>query len=136
MGKERRGEEEPPNPSGWHTFEIEGFEVLVGKGARQNDELTTRVAEPHDFWLHAAGYAGSHVVIRNPDHLARAPRTVIERAASLAAYHSKARDARGKVEVHLCRASDVHKPRNFPAGKVELRRWESVKAYPRSGTEP
>ena len=125
-----RDHEQQPS-GGWHTFEIDGFEVLVGKGARQNDELTTKVAAPHDFWLHAAGYAGSHVVIRNPDRLSALPRAVIERAAALAAYHSKAREARGKVDVHFCRASDVSKPRNFPPGKVELRRWDTVKVYPR-----
>jgi predicted ribosome quality control (RQC) complex YloA/Tae2 family protein len=110
---------------------IGGFEVLVGKSARENDELTVKQAQPHDFWLHAAGYAGSHVVIRNPDRLARLPREVIEGAAALAAYHSKAREARGKVEVHVCRAADVRKPKGYPPGKVELRKWESVKVYPR-----
>jgi predicted ribosome quality control (RQC) complex YloA/Tae2 family protein len=56
---------------------------------------------------------------------------VAQRAAELAAWHSKARAARGKVEVHLCRVADVRKPRGFPAGTVELRRWESLKVYPR-----
>jgi predicted ribosome quality control (RQC) complex YloA/Tae2 family protein len=118
--------------SGWRTFERDGFEILVGKGARDNDQLTFRVAEPNDLWLHASGYAGSHVVIRNPDRLDSVPREVVETAAQLAAYHSKAREARGKIDVHLCRASDVRKPRGFPPGKVEIRRWESVKVYPRN----
>lgn len=119
----------------WRTIDVEGFEVLVGKGARENDELTFRVAEPHDLWLHASGYAGSHVIVRNPERLSRLPRPVVERAAALAAYHSKAREARGKVEVHVCRASDVRKPRGVPPGMVELRRWEGVKVYPKEGTE-
>jgi predicted ribosome quality control (RQC) complex YloA/Tae2 family protein len=115
--------------SSWRSFEVEGFEVLVGKGARENDQLTFRVAEPHDLWLHASGYAGSHVIVRNPERLREIPRSVVERAAELAAYHSKAREARGKVEVHVCRAADVRKPRGFPPGKVEIRRWEGVKVY-------
>ena len=114
---------------------MEGFEVLVGKGARENDQITFRAADPHDLWLHAAGYAGSHVVVRNPTRLAELPREVVQRAAELAAYHSKAREARGKVEVHLCRAADVRKPRGFPAGKVQLRRWDTVKVYPRTPLE-
>lgn len=117
--------------SGWRTFEREGFEILVGKGARENDQLTFREAAPQDVWLHASGYAGSHVVIRNPERLAQLPREVLECAAQLAAYHSKAREARGKVDVHVCRAADVRKPRGFPAGKVELRRWDTVRVYPR-----
>lgn len=120
---------------GYRSYEVEGFEVLVGKGARENDELTFRIAAPSDWWMHAAGCPGSHVVIRNPDRLPAAPRSVIERAAELAAYYSKAREARGKVEIHLCRAADVRKPRGMPPGKVEIRRWESVRVYPRAVEE-
>lgn len=118
--------------SGWRSYERDGWEILVGKGARDNDRLTFREAAPADAWLHAAGFAGSHVVVRNPERLGRLPREVLECAAQLAAYHSKAREARGKVEVHLCRAADVRKPPGLPPGKVEIRRWESIKVYPRN----
>lgn len=117
--------------SGWRTYERDGFEILVGKGARENDHLTFRVAHPQDLWLHASGYAGSHVVVRAGEEEREVPREVVECAAQLAAYHSKAREARGKVEVHLCRAADVRKPRGFAAGKVQLRRWDAVRVYPR-----
>ena len=116
----------------YKTLVVEGFEVLVGRGDRENDQLTFRVAEPADFWLHvASGVAGSHVVVRNPDALEAIPRSVLERAAALAAWHSKARAARGKVEVHVCRVADVTKPRGFAPGKVQLARWKAVKVYPR-----
>jgi predicted ribosome quality control (RQC) complex YloA/Tae2 family protein len=91
--------------SGWHTFDVECFEVLVGRSARANDELTFRVARPRDVWMHAAGYAGSHVVVRVGDEFADVPGNVIERAAALAAWHSKARHARGKIDVHVCRVA-------------------------------
>ncbi|MEM7048484.1 MAG: NFACT RNA binding domain-containing protein [Acidobacteriota bacterium] len=118
---------------GYRTEEHEGFTILVGKGARDNDHLTFAIAEPKDFWLHiAGGTPGSHVVVKNPDDLPELPRPVERRAAALAAYHSKARNARGKVEVHLCRVADVHKPRGFAAGKVALRRWNSLRVYPES----
>jgi predicted ribosome quality control (RQC) complex YloA/Tae2 family protein len=117
--------------AGWRTVELDGFEILVGKGARDNDELTLRVARPRDLWLHAAGYAGSHVVVKLPEGVDDAPRAVIERAAELAAWHSKAREARGKIAVHLCRAGDVRKRRGAPAGQVELKRYETVRVYPK-----
>jgi predicted ribosome quality control (RQC) complex YloA/Tae2 family protein len=110
---------------------MDGYEILVGKSARENDELSFRIARPRDLWLHASGYAGSHVVIRLPEGEDDAPRPVIERAAELAAWHSKAREARGKVVVHLCRAEDLRKRRGAPAGQVELRRSETVRVYPR-----
>ena len=115
---------------GYRAQVVDGFEVLVGKGDAENDALTFDVAEPRDFWLHVAGPAGSHVVVRNPDKIDELPRTVLEAAASLAAWHSKARDGRGKVEVHVCRVSDVSKPRGFDPGQVLLRRWRAVKVYP------
>jgi predicted ribosome quality control (RQC) complex YloA/Tae2 family protein len=115
----------------FRSFQVEGFEVLVGKGDAENDHLTFEVAEPADLWLHVGGgTAGSHVVIRNPDGLPELPKAVVERAAALAAWHSKARGA-GKVEVHVCRAGDVGKPRGFAAGKVTLARWWKVKVYPK-----
>lgn len=115
----------------YRTVVVDGFEVLVGRGDAENDELTFGVAEPHDFWLHVAGPAGSHVVVRNPEKLDELPRAVVERAAELAAWHSKARGARGKVEVHFCRVSDVSKPRGFAPGEVRLRSWRSLRVYPR-----
>ncbi|HVR69987.1 MAG TPA: NFACT RNA binding domain-containing protein [Vicinamibacteria bacterium] len=118
---------------GHRTFSVGGFEVLVGKGDADNDALTFRVAEPQDFWLHVAGPPGSHVVVRNPERLAELPRDVLERCAALAAWHSKARGSRGKVEVHVCRVADVGKARGAPAGEVRLRRWESVRVYPSAG---
>jgi hypothetical protein len=109
---------------------VEGFEVLIGKGDAENDQLTFKVADNTDFWLHVASVPGSHVVIRNPDKLSELPRQVLERAAELAAYHSKAREG-GKVEVHLARIADISKPRGFAPGKVILKKWVGLRVYPK-----
>jgi len=122
----------------YRTVRVEGFDVLVGRGDEENDVLTFDVADPDDLWLHVAGgTAGSHVVIRNPERLAELPPTVIERAAALAAWHSKARRA-GKVDVHVCRVRDVSKPRGMPPGKVLLARHDRVRVRPAAvaGDEP
>jgi predicted ribosome quality control (RQC) complex YloA/Tae2 family protein len=119
----------------YRTVTVDGFEVLVGRGDAENDHLTFRVAEPHDLWLHVAGPAGSHVVVRNPEKLDEVPAAVVERAAELAAWHSKARGARGKVEVHVCRVAEVSKPRGFAPGEVRLRAWRSVRVYPRPASD-
>ena len=62
---------------------------------------------------------------------------MIERAAALAAWHSKARRA-GKVDVHVCRVRDVSKPRGMPPGKVLLARFARVRVRPAAvaGDEP
>jgi predicted ribosome quality control (RQC) complex YloA/Tae2 family protein len=118
---------------GYRAHEVDGFEVLVGKGDAENDALTFGVAEPRDFWLHVSGPAGSHVIVRNPEGLDELPRAVLQRAAELAAWHSKARGSRGKVEVHVCRVADVSKTRGAPPGEVLIRRWTAVKVYPKAG---
>ena len=115
---------------GYRRLEVEGFEILVGKGDVENDELTFGMADPRDWWLHVAGHSGSHVIVRNPDGLDALPRPVLQRAAELAAWHSKGRGA-GKLEVHVCRVADVRKPRAFEPGKVQLRRWTSLRVFPR-----
>ena len=120
---------------GYRQVEFEGFEILVGKGDAENDRLTFGVAEPRDIWLHVAGPAGSHVIVRNPLELDELPRPVLERAAQLAAWHSKARGAKGKAEVHVCRVADVRKPRGFAPGQVQLKRWDSMKVYPKGFEE-
>ena len=114
----------------FRTTTVEGFDILIGKGDRENDHLTFEVAEPDDVWLHVGGgTAGSHVVIRNPERLQTLPKSVIAAAAALAAWHSKARNAR-RVDVHVCRARDVSKERGAPAGQVMLRRWTRVRVQP------
>jgi predicted ribosome quality control (RQC) complex YloA/Tae2 family protein len=116
----------------------DGFTILVGKSAADNDLLSLKLCEPWDFWLHLAGDSGSHVVVRNPDRLDKLPRETERFAAALAAGYSKARDA-GRVVVHLARGADVSKRRGQPPGEVTLERWRSLTVEPRrgeAGTEP
>ena len=112
----------------------DGFTVLVGKTAADNDIVTFKLGTPQDFWLHLAGDSGSHVVVRNPERLDRLPKPTLLFAAGLAAAHSKAKNA-GRVAVHVARCEDVSKRRGMPAGKVELRRWESVMVKPAPAAE-
>jgi predicted ribosome quality control (RQC) complex YloA/Tae2 family protein len=107
----------------------DGFIVLVGRTAADNDVLSVKLADPSDFWLHVAGASGSHVVVRNPDQLDRLPRDTIRFAAALAAGHSRARAA-ARAEVHVARCRDVSKPRGAPPGQVALRRFTTVRVVP------
>ena len=107
----------------------DGFVVLVGRTAADNDVLTFKIGAPRDFWLHVAADSGSHVVVRNPDGVASLPRDTVQFAAGLAAGYSKLR-AGGRVAVHLCTCADVGKPRGFAPGKVTIDRYRTVHAKP------
>ena len=136
-----RGSEQDPPPSDadagiWRGRSIarrfvspDGMIVLVGRTAEDNDVLSLKLGAPRDFWLHVSGESGSHVVVRNPDGLDRPPRETVRFAAGLAAGYSKARHG-GQVAVHLATCADVSKPRGLPPGKVQLRRFSTVKAAP------
>src|SRR5262245_27700775 len=63
-----------------HYRSSDDFEILVGRAARDNDELTFRVAKPNDLWLHTADYAGSHVVVRSQNRNEIPHRTIVEAA--------------------------------------------------------
>ncbi len=103
--------------------------ILVGRTATDNDILTFKLASARDYWLHVAGQSGSHVIVRNPMNLDRLPRETKRFAASLAVLHSGAKKG-GKTAVHLCRCSDVRKPRGLPPGKVTIKKFTTVYAAP------
>ena len=96
----------------------DGYRILVGRGARDNDRLTLHVARGRDLWLHARDFAGSHVVIPRPD-TRPVPERTIEEAAQLAAWNSRGRTD-SLVEVTLLERKHVSKPRGLPPGRVQL----------------
>lgn len=112
----------------------DGYEILVGRGARDNDHLTFRVARPHDLWLHSADYPGSHVVIRNPARGSDIPHRTIIEAAQLAAHFSHAR-ANAKVDVHYTQRKFLSKPKGAAPGLVRMSSFRSIAVAPRESVE-
>jgi predicted ribosome quality control (RQC) complex YloA/Tae2 family protein len=105
----------------------QGFEILAGRNARQNERVTFGEAHPNDLWLHARGVPGSHVVIRtagrSPDPL------TVELAAQLAAYHSGARGDRA-VPVIVTRKRHVARAPGGKVGQVLVKVEEQVLTVP------
>ena len=106
----------------------DGWTLLVGGTDTDNDYLSIKLAEPVDWWFHADKVPGSHVVLRakkdqEPD------RETLRRAAAVAAYHSKARNA-GSVPVYCTRARHVTKPRGAKAGTVHVVGGKILKVRP------
>lgn len=107
----------------------DGFEILVGRTAQDNDQLTFKVARPNDLWLHAADYGGSHVVVRNSTKKEIPHLTLIE-AAQLAGYFSQAKKD-PKVDVHYTERKFVAKIKGGKPGLVRLQRFRNILVEPK-----
>lgn len=103
----------------------DGLPIYIGRTARQNEEVTFRIARPTDLWLHARNIHGAHVIIRadNP------PEHTIAEAAALAAYYSQARND-AAVEVDICRRRAVRKIPGGPVGLVSYHPERTLRVKP------
>ena len=95
-----------------------GFEIVVGRNAAQNDQITFKLAQPEDLWLHARGTPGAHVIVRGGGR--QADEATIRAAAQIAAYHSGARDERA-VEVIVTERKRVQRAPGGHPGQVVVR---------------
>ncbi|QYO66991.1 NFACT RNA binding domain-containing protein [Leptolyngbya sp. 7M] len=125
-GKRKSGRFE----NAYRTFiSSDGFEIIVGKKARDNDVLTFRVARSLDIWMHAADYPGSHVVIRDSGKKTVSDRTLIE-AAELAAFYSQGRK-QVKAAVNYTQRKFVNKPKGAAPGLVSLAKFKTILVEPK-----
>lgn len=123
--KEKAKEEHLP----YHEFEVDGWQILLGKHAKANDELTLKVANKNDLWLHAKDVAGSHVVVRQKPGQ-NFPTHIIEKAAALAAANSK-RKTDTLCPVIYTQKKFVRKMKGAPAGQVIVEKEEVVMVEPK-----
>lgn len=98
-----------------HFISSDGFDIYVGKNNIQNDELTFKMADSGDWWFHAKGIAGSHVILKTEGK--DVPDKTFEEAAALAAFYSKAKDQK-KTEVDYVLKKEIKKPAGSPPGFV------------------
>ena len=108
----------------------DGVSVLIGKTGKDNDRLTFRLASPDDFWLHALGVRGAHVVVRNDARRARPSPASLAEAAGAAAWYSESQ-AQPLVDVQWTRRKYVRRIRGAPPGTVRVKRFETVRVRPR-----
>ncbi|TYP94926.1 putative component of the ribosome quality control (RQC) complex, YloA/Tae2 family, contains fibronectin-binding (FbpA) and DUF814 domains [Fodinibius salinus] len=113
--------------SPFRKFKEGKFEIWIGKNAKSNDQLTSH-AHKEDIWMHARGVSGSHTVIRMGNRKDYPPQKVILKAASYAAYYSKARGMKS-APVMYTKRKYVHKPKGAAPGAVVVRR-EQVQMVP------
>lgn len=108
---------------GWQRRTPAGHTVLIGRNNKENALLTHRIARSMDWWFHAQGYPGSHVIVRSGGRTLDLPDILY--VAQLAAFHSKARGS-GNVAVDYTRIKHVWRPRGAAAGQVHYTDQKTV----------
>jgi len=125
FGKKQQGE--TAHPRRYRTSD--GWRVWAGRSNRENDVLTHRLAAQDDYWFHAYGYPGSHVVLRREGRKEEPSRQTLEEVARVAAYWSKGRTA-SKVAVVYTLVKYVSKPRGGNPGQAVVRREKTIMVEP------
>ncbi len=115
--RKRRSQDKKPKITSrpFHYLSSDGFHIYVGKNNLQNDELTFKFASGNDWWFHAKGTAGSHVILKSEGK--EVPDRAFEEAGRLAAYYSKSR-GNEKVEIDYVEKKHVKKPGSAKPGFV------------------
>ncbi|MGM0555128.1 MAG: Rqc2 family fibronectin-binding protein [Myxococcota bacterium] len=96
-----------------------GAQIIVGRGAADNDTVSTAVARGRDMWLHARDYAGAHVLLRMNKKQDSPHGEDLLDAATLAAWFSQGKKDT-LVDVTYTKAKYVRKPKGFPPGRVTV----------------
>jgi predicted ribosome quality control (RQC) complex YloA/Tae2 family protein len=117
-----------PARTEFRQFNYQGFEILVGKNAKNNDILTFGSGSKDDLWLHAKDAAGSHVVVRKKGK-ENIPEPVVKRAAELAAYFSRYRNSTN-CPVIITQRKFVRKLKGGNPGQVLVEREKVIFVNP------
>ena len=99
----------------YHYISSDGYDIYVGKNNFQNDELSFKFASGNDWWFHAKGQPGSHVIVKSKNE--ELPDRTFEEAGKLAAYYSKGRQS-PKVEIDYTQKKNLRKPTGGKPGFV------------------
>lgn len=113
--KNRSAKKERVKSKPFHYFSTDGYDIYVGKNNYQNDELTFKFATGNDWWFHAKGMPGSHVIVKSNNE--ELPDRVFEEAGRLAGYYSKGRE-NDKIEIDYLQKKNVKKPNGSAPGFV------------------
>lgn len=98
------------------SYQVEGWTILVGRTATENDELLRRHVKGLDMWFHTRDYAGGYVFVKNRPGKT-IPLSIMLCAGNLAVYHSKARKA-GKADLYYTQVKHLRRAKNGPKGLV------------------
>lgn len=124
---DRRRQQKQPASRPMRFRSSDGFEILVGRNNRQNDQLSLKTARRDDLWLHIQKFHGTHVIVCCAG--APVPDGTITEAAMLAAWYSQAREGQN-VPVDVTQVRNLRKPNGAKPGMVVYDRYRTVIVTP------
>lgn len=124
---DRRRQQKQPASRPMRFVSSDGFEILVGRNNRQNDQLSLKTARRDDLWLHIQKFHGTHVIVCCAG--APVPDGTITEAAMLAAWYSQAREGQN-VPVDVTQVRNLRKPNGAKPGMVIYDRYRTVIVTP------
>lgn len=113
--KNRSSKKEKTKSKPFHYRSTDGYDIFVGKNNYQNDELSFKVATGNDWWFHAKGMPGSHVIVKSNNE--ELPDRVFEEAGRLAGFYSQGRNNE-KIEIDYLQKKNLKKPSGGAPGFV------------------
>jgi predicted ribosome quality control (RQC) complex YloA/Tae2 family protein len=126
---ETKKSKEETNAPEFKAYEYQGYQIFVGRNAKNNDQLTQQFAHKEDLWLHAKDVSGSHVIIKHKNN-GVFPKPVIEKAAQLAAFYSK-RKTDSLCPVMYTLKKHVRKVKGAAPGMVKVEKESVVLVVPK-----
>ncbi|MFA7026142.1 MAG: NFACT RNA binding domain-containing protein, partial [Candidatus Cloacimonadaceae bacterium] len=106
----------------------EDWQIYIGRKAKENDFVTTKIGKPQDWWFHSRIYRGAHVLLRNLKKQ-ELPPELLRQCASLAAWYSQAKFS-VNVPVDYTQIRYVRKPKGSAAGFVTYTNYKTYFATP------
>lgn len=104
---------------------IDGFDVYIGKNAKGNDYLVTKLANKNDLWFHPKSRPGAHLILRNPNRLQNISNDVKMKCA-LSIVESMGDLCQEKVDVDYTFAKYVKKLKSFKTGMVIYSNFKTI----------
>lgn len=112
----------------------DGYLILRGRNAKANHKLLTSLASPFDYWFHAEGGPGAHVILKRDSPGQEPPETTLREAAALAAVASW-RAGEARAAVLWAKVSDVRAIKGAAPGRVRVDAARTLFVEPETGLE-
>ncbi len=97
-------------------FRSNGFNILVGRNSKENDQLLRKYVRGNDLWLHVRDYSGGYIFIKTIKSKTIPLETLLD-AANLALLYS-AKKYKDKADIHYTAVKNLRRVKGGKEGLV------------------